>query len=139
MKVSFGQNCNFDVFLEILIGKSLLGSPINIFHMDVYMMKSCIKVALNFMYFKNMQKWIQLTNQFCLLSMDHWVKEKKPVIFPTMPTRFLLLRQIVEGHKCVLNPYMGEFPFAYSLKKWCCMQLKKQWSAFMIIPSNSSK
>jgi hypothetical protein len=53
--------------------------------------------------------------------MDHWVKEDKPIIFPTMPTISLLLRQKVEGHKCALKPYMGEFPFAYSLRKWCCM------------------
>jgi hypothetical protein len=52
--------------------------------------------------------------------MDHWVKEDKPIIFPTMPTISLLLRQKV-GHKCALKPYMGEFPFAYSLRKWCCM------------------
>ncbi len=54
------------------------------------------------------------------------MKEDKPIIFSTMPTRLLLLRQRVEGKKCDLKPYMGEFPFVYSLRKSCCMQLKKQ-------------
>jgi hypothetical protein len=31
MKVGFSQNCNFEFILEILIGKSLLGSAVNIF------------------------------------------------------------------------------------------------------------
>jgi hypothetical protein len=32
MKVDFGLNCNFETFLEILIGKSLLGNLVIVSH-----------------------------------------------------------------------------------------------------------
>jgi hypothetical protein len=86
--------------------------------MDVCMMQSCIKVALDFVSPENVQECVRLTDEFRQLPMDHWAKEDKlEVNVPVMPTRLLLLTQRAEGHKHALKSVHGGISFCLQVKK----------------------
>jgi hypothetical protein len=93
--------------------------------MDVCMMQSCIKVALDFVSPENVQECVRLTDEFRQLPKDHWAKEDKlEVIFPVMPTRLLLLTQRAEGLKHALKSVHGGISSLHVGISFC-LQVKK--------------
>jgi hypothetical protein len=67
--------------------------------MDVCMMQSCIKVALDFVSPENVQECVRLTDEFRQLPMDHWAKEDK------LEVKKMVLYAAEEAVK-----YLGDIP-----------------------------
>jgi hypothetical protein len=67
--------------------------------MDVCMMQSCIKVALDFVSPENVQECVRLTDEFRQLPKDHWAKEDK------LEVKKMVLYAAEEAVKC-----LGDIP-----------------------------